>query len=326
MKLTNHWKTLLKFCLVAAIFLFLSSRGFLTLSSLELAAQKPERLFPAILAVSLGIFLGAVRWNILLSAQNISLPYISALKLQWIGMFFNIALPGAVSGDVIKVLSVEKYAHAKKSKVVSSVIFDRIIGLSSLFISGIIGLVMMESSSANSAAIDALKLTLSLFALGATLFFSFLFFLPDRRDPIARTLRKLSPKARLFMHLLDVYESFRTFRSSPIAILQAVGLSVVLQSAGIWSYYQFSLILGAEHLAFADVLFIAPMGLLVSAIPLLPGGVGTGHAAFLSLFHMIGSERGADIFNMGILINVLLSLVGGLFYLRSPRTKSLPTV
>ena len=48
----------------------------------------------------------------------------------------------------------------------------------------------------------------------------------------------------------------------------------------------------------------------------LPGGVGTGHAAFGILFQVIGSARGADAFSFYVLSQLLIGAVGGVIYLR----------
>ena len=47
-------------------------------------------------------FLGPIRWQLLLRAQGIKLSMGRTAQLTLIGNFFNIALPGAVSGDFVK--------------------------------------------------------------------------------------------------------------------------------------------------------------------------------------------------------------------------------
>jgi hypothetical protein len=61
---------------------------------------------------------------------------------------------------------------------------------------------------------------------------------------------------------------------------------------------------------------IVPLGLLVTAIPLTPAGVGTGHAAFTGLFHILGSPAGANVFNFFLVSQIFFGALGGLVYLR----------
>jgi uncharacterized membrane protein YbhN (UPF0104 family) len=56
--------------------------------------------------------------------------------------------------------------------------------------------------------------------------------------------------------------------------------------------------------------------LLATAIPVLPGGVGTGHAAFSFFFDLLGSKAGADIFSYYVITQLIIGAVGGLVYLR----------
>ena len=58
----------------------------------------------------------------------------------------------------------------------------------------------------------------------------------------------------------------------------------------------------------------------MTAIPILPGGVGTGHAAFSFFLQLIGSLQGADAFSFSVLGNLVIGGVGGLIYLRFKST------
>jgi uncharacterized membrane protein YbhN (UPF0104 family) len=44
----------------------------------------------------------AWRWNLFLRAQAIGIPYLQDFGLTMIGLSFNVAIPGAVGGDLIK--------------------------------------------------------------------------------------------------------------------------------------------------------------------------------------------------------------------------------
>ena len=57
-------------------------------------------------------------------------------------------------------------------------------------------------------------------------------------------------------------------------------------------------------------LFLMPIGLITTAIPLAPGGIGIGHVAFESLYQLVGVAGGADIFNMYIILQLAVYLMG----------------
>jgi uncharacterized membrane protein YbhN (UPF0104 family) len=84
--------------------------------------------------------------------------------------------------------------------------------------------------------------------------------------------------------------------------------------------------LGETQLTLLPVYVVVPIGLLITAIPVLPAGVGTGHAAFLYLFGLLGSQRGADIFSLYALGQILTGAIGGLIYLRFRATEPSPAL
>lgn len=57
------------------------------------------------------------------------------------------------------------------------------------------------------------------------------------------------------------------------------------------------------------------------ALPISPGGIGVGHVAFDKLFQMIGQSQESNIFNIFLLSQLILNLLGAVPYLslKSPR-------
>jgi hypothetical protein len=54
---------------------------------------------------------------------------------------------------------------------------------------------------------------------------------------------------------------------------------------------------------------------MTTALPLAPGGLGLGHVAFERLFTMVGLTGGANIFNVMVLGQLSLNLLGVIPYL-----------
>ncbi len=65
----------------------------------------------------------------------------------------------------------------------------------------------------------------------------------------------------------------------------------------------------------SQVYSLTPLGVLVTTIPVAPAGVGTGHAAFAWLFGLAGSPRGADVYTLFVITQLLVGAVGGIIYL-----------
>ena len=70
-----------------------------------------------------------LRWWVMLRAQHIRIDYGAAVKLHFLGLFYNNCLPGSVGGDLLRAWYVTKHTE-KKVEAVLSVFVDRAIGLS----------------------------------------------------------------------------------------------------------------------------------------------------------------------------------------------------
>lgn len=124
----------LKILFAAGLLFLLFRRGLISLDAMHGALQKWEITGPAVGALLLATFLGVWRWHWLLQAQGISLTWKRTFQLTLIGNFFNIALPGAVSGDFVKAFYIGREVEGKRARAFSSILFDRVAGLSALFL------------------------------------------------------------------------------------------------------------------------------------------------------------------------------------------------
>ena len=79
-------------------------------------------------------------------------------------------------------------------------------------------------------------------------------------------------------------------------------------------FLEIALLVTATEIGLGTQLFLMPIGLISTAIPLAPGGIGIGHVAFESLYQLVGVTGGADIFNMYIIMQLAVYLLGGIPY------------
>ena len=100
--------------------------------------RKLTEINPAIFACSLGVFIVAqiivgLRWWLLLRSQLISIPFFSAVRLHFLGLFYNNCMPGSVGGDLMRAGYVTKHTD-KKFEAALSVFVDRAVGLFSTLV------------------------------------------------------------------------------------------------------------------------------------------------------------------------------------------------
>jgi uncharacterized protein (TIRG00374 family) len=78
----------------------------------------------------------AWRWQLLLAAQEIRLPFRHSWGLTMTGMLFNVVIPGAVGGDLIKGYYITRAASRRKSHAATTILMDRVVGLIGLLFLG----------------------------------------------------------------------------------------------------------------------------------------------------------------------------------------------
>ena len=260
------------------------------------------------------ILLGATRWMYLLKGVGYSITLIKACRLQVMGFFFNTAMPGAVGGDLIKVLYVIRDNPSRgKTPAMLSIFLDRVIGLSGLFCIGLVSSCFELDFVFSDPILSAIFLTKIVLILGIFLFFFAALYRYKKEDPFSKILSK---EIFGFPQILKIYESLRAYRDQPKTIVRCFGISVVIQLMSLLLFY----LITKETLAIPDVSFgkialIFPIGIFSMALPLAPGGLGVGHVAFDKLFDMIGLTSGATIANIYIVSLLFLNLFGVISYL-----------
>lgn len=321
-------KNLVKIGFVGALLYFLAQRGFLSAQATARAFTQLQYMIPAYLLLFLNLPLGMSRWRWLLKAQGTDLSFQKIAQLSLIGNFFNLALPGAVSGDFVKAFYVAKEVGASsKGRTFGSILFDRLIGLSGLVLVSAFALILESSrgtSSGESARLlQALTFIVSLAAAAVVFFFGYLFLVKERHDPFLRFLKWAESKISKLGSLRRIYEGTRFYHHHRWIVTKAMLASITIHLICGFSCVLLSKALG-DDLSFLSILVVVPLGLLATAVPIMPAGIGTGHAAFGFLFILLGSQRGADVFTLFVLNQLISGAIGGIVYLRFKGTAPAP--
>lgn len=89
-------------------------------------------LFVALLFFILSKILSAFRLNIYFRNIKLQLSDWKNIKLYWLGMFYNLFLPGAISGDAYKVVLLNRKYKTSYKKASAAVLLDRFSGVLAL--------------------------------------------------------------------------------------------------------------------------------------------------------------------------------------------------
>jgi glycosyltransferase 2 family protein len=100
----------------------------------------------SVLLYILSKVVAAYRLNIYFRNIHIDLPQWTNLKLYWLGMFYNLFLPGSISGDAYKVVILNKRLQAPYKITSTAVLLDRFSGLLGLgLILSTYGVIVLDS-------------------------------------------------------------------------------------------------------------------------------------------------------------------------------------
>ena len=248
-----------------------------------------------------------IRLQLLYRSQGLHLPFGIGFRVSAISALFNFFVPGAAGGDLVKVWYLNSVGCGGP-ETAAIWFMDRLTGLLSLL------LLVAVAGLANAALVASDPLLLWLHraavvaAAGAVvgLLLSGTAVLHWAVGLFARVPALHAPLAR-------AAASIATFGKQPgqLALTLAVSLAShgllvgTLVAEGLWLM---------PEAAPARVALLSLFGLFANAVPLTPGGLGVGEAAFDGLFHRVGIDGGSQLLLLWRIGMIPLCVVGGLYY------------
>jgi hypothetical protein len=316
----------LRFALIIGIFIYLYKTNQLDFSKLKKVQSNIALFVAAFSLIFLAGLITVQRWRILVHAQNIYLGLWPAIKLTFIGYFFGAALPGAVSGDIVKAYYFSK-GEQQKAMLITTIVFDRLLGLYTLIFAAVLTILIsifyFMMTGQYSVYSQGYVRSLGIF-VGVLFFFCTLMGVLF----MSKTLRKSHMMERILLKLpfhqtiIKVYDTFQRVGEKPGFIFNAFVLSLIAQLFAYAGFFCLALILEIKMIAPINYLFILPVCMLINAIPLAPGGLGVGEAGFRAVFLLFGSNEGAELAVLFHAIFFILAIgFGGLVYLFSDLSK-----
>jgi uncharacterized protein (TIRG00374 family) len=258
----------------------------------QIHAVLSRRLDARLLAVAFVIYMVAVgltfaRWFFLVRVVEPSFRLSAALLLGFIGNLFNLVIPGAVGGDLIKAAYLVRM-RVNKTQAIASMVIDRILGLLGLFIlAGIAGAVAWPVATTSVRRLIAVVwfavatgfLTLALiFSQGLTRSFPRLLEGHSRRAGILRELNVMSS----------------TYRRRLGVVAACLVTASCTHSLFVVAYYLVSLTLFPSRLPTLGQHFLmVPLALFTTAVPLPFGALGLSEQVNQELFKLVGHPGGA---------------------------------
>lgn len=290
-----------------SLVVFLAASGWIDWISLESLVLEWRRSLSALALMCLAVLLVSWRLCILLAVQGLTLTLRQSFRLSLIGAFFNVFLPGSYGGDVARIYLAARHNAGLRTEIATTVVFDRALGLFSLVaLPLLIGLLAPRSIASS-------PIGMPVFAAGAlalALAGGALVIAADPEAGIRRVMTGLARPLRLEFTLRRILDALHAYRRYGRAVLGALVLSLLIQCAVVGAIALLVRGGGASEFPM-HILPLIPLGMLANALPLTPGGIGVGEAAFETLFRSVGVEGGAEAILAWRLLTTLIDLCGG---------------
>ena len=286
-------------------------------------------LAAAFLTYGLVIFITVVRWGILLDVQGVHLPLTTRARLTLIGVFFNLAIPGAVGGDLIKMACVAGQAKDRKAEAMLTIFLDRIIGILGLFVvasvavAGTLPTILAMDNRFRPLQGGAMLVGLgSLGGIVGVLLVEFRAVLV-RHAWIAWLLQRAqrclpAGLTAMIQRLVDAIELYRDRRG---AVLRAGALAVAVHVLLAVTLFLVGRAVGEHGLKPRHYVVTASVANAVAAIPLTPGGLGTRDATTAAFFTAFGAEPPDRVGSIPVILSLIImiwALVGAAIFVCTP--------
>lgn len=223
------------------------------------------------------------RLNQFLRDEGIELTEKFNLKLYWLGMYYNLFLPGGIGGDGYKVYLLNKLSSVKVKFVLRAILTDRV--------SGLLALVCLTMVLAYSLPIPMVhKLYLWVFIPAAV---------------------------AVFYWIIK-----RFFQAYVRSFLRTNLQAFIVQVCQLISAFLIAMAIGINEL-YTQYLFVFLVSSVVATIPFTIGGVGARELTFLlgSEYFGLRTEASLGISIIFFLITALVSLYGIYYSFHLPQAK-----
>ncbi|MGQ9681629.1 MAG: lysylphosphatidylglycerol synthase transmembrane domain-containing protein [Anaerolineae bacterium] len=299
--------SLLKLVLSLGLVALLLSRVSLR-HAFEALAQAQWRFVGLALALYLGsVPLRALRWQALLRAKGIAVPFQRLATLYYVGGFFNIMLPTGIGGDAVRAYELARYTPFVETAV-GTVLLDRAAGLVVLFCMAALALPFSAPMLDPWIWLLVLGLTAGSLTVLVALFWG---------QPLQRVLHSLPAGLRPLLSRPRLHHLFEALSGyDGRALATAMGISVAFNLLLIAVNFLIGLGLGVRNVTLGQYAVFVSLISASTALPISFGGWGVREGGYTALYPRAGVAAPTAV-AMALtfdLINITAGLVGGVLY------------
>ncbi|MFG0291147.1 MAG: lysylphosphatidylglycerol synthase transmembrane domain-containing protein [Rhodopirellula sp. JB044] len=275
-------------------------------------------LFAALGVALAAIVLSFVRWWLLVRCQGIPLSLMEAMRLSSICFLLSFVSAGSVGGDLFKAVFLARRSPGKRIAAIASVVVDRGAGLYGLLLLVSMGLLIRQSTDSfefNGVGLDDIKWMVGiLLGVGTAVLVTLVF----GGKVVDRIISRLSEINVIGPLVEKIGPPLRTFHDHPWTFALSLVMSVGVQGLLVVSMFLIATSMYGSPPTLAEHFVIVPIGMLASALPLTPAGIGVLEATIETLYHLVPAQptdaSGTLVALVFELVKLVLAIIGTIFY------------
>lgn len=299
---------------VIGLWLALSVTDWRLLVATALGAS-PLFTFLAVLVIIVIRLVVATRWHLFLRQSNPAITLSRVVNATFVSSSLGTFLPAGLGEDLVRVVYLGT-SRGERVGVLASVVLDRLVGMASIGLVGLIGLSATERSGTEMNAVF-----LASFGIG-------LLVVPMLLPSAARAMIKYMPPSnptdvsRLAGSLRRLLTELGRVRVLSRLTAMSMILSVAVQLFRCLTFYLLYISVGSP-VSWIDVVTLVPPVLLALMLPVSPGGLGVREAGLAFMFSQVNVPPEASV-AVGLLFHAaqLISFLPGFLVLARGRTGS----
>lgn len=299
---------LAKIALAGVIFVVLGRRMDAKGVESALAAVSLGWLVPALAVKAMGIFAGVLRWRWLLRGQQLDVPLGHLVGSFLVGRFIGLVVPGTVGLDGYRAFDIARHARAP-AKSIAVIVVEKVIGFFAL------GLLILVTAPGGQRflPIEALGFIAAAFVVPVTLAFLVLA-KPGAVQGIAHWV--VPPIAGLREKIGKAAEAAGAYAGHRGILGAATGFGALVHLGTLGMYVFLFRAMGVGT-SIGDALFVGPLIIFASAVPLSLSGFGIREGTLAYLLGQIGvsTEQAVLLGVIAFVCSEIFSVVGGLVFL-----------
>ncbi len=258
-----------------------------------------------------GAAVEAIRLGLLFRSQNLHLSFYNGYRVVSIGALFSFVIPGGTGGDIAKLYYLASENRGRTPEIATILLVDRVVALFALLVL-ILVLALLSFPVVREIQPVQIMVAISMAVGVSILLFMFVAFSTAlRRWKTYLNMIEKMPGGRFVDRIFVALHAFRDHRRS---LLYAAAISMIGHLALMAMFAVMGQVL-MPGIAILSTVMLSLLGMLANALPITPGGIGVGEAAFDWLFRLLGHEGGAQLILAWRISILPVCFLGAVFYM-----------